>query len=123
MREFVISSTGAVAVAVGWFVLWAIALRAFDIPFFPSSPEERAMRRERIVRMGKVRFILIFGMLGFGLAMGLGLAVADRITGGSVSWLKLVLMIVLGGWWYGARTWNESYRGEIPFPPAFPPQR
>jgi hypothetical protein len=125
MREFAIEITVVLAVVLGWLVLWSIALRAFDVPL-PLTPEGRASRRERILRMGKVRYILVFGMLGPGLAMGLGMTVSG-LLGHSLDWvgaaIRILLWTVLFGWWQGARVWNLSFRGEIAFPPRFPPQR
>lgn len=93
MREFAIQIAVGVGVAVGWAAIWTIALRAFDIPF-PGNPEGRASRRERIARMGKRRYILIFGMLGFGLAMGLGTSVAGLVGHNSMDWEGAAIKLV-----------------------------
>jgi|SRR5690348_8841963 heme A synthase len=127
MREFVIQITVGAAAALGWFVIWTVALRAFDIRVLTRTPEERASRRERILRMGKGRYILIFGLLGFGLAMGLWMAVISLVEQQSPDWvgaaIRLVLWTVIFGWWHGARGWNQSFRAEIPFPPHLPAQK
>jgi len=63
--------------------------------------------------MGKLRYILIFGVLGFGLAFGLGITAAgllDHPSHGLVFNIsKLVLSSVLFGWFQGARTWSEAF--------------
>jgi len=77
--------------------------------------------------MGKLRYILIFGVLGFGLAFGLGITAAgllDHPSHGLVFNIsKLVLSSVLFGWFQGARTWSEAFRDPVPFPPNYPPPK
>ena len=74
--------------------------------------------------MGKLRYILIFGVLGFGLAFGLGIATAGLLEHGLVfNIAKLVLSSVLFCWFQGARTWSEAFRDPVPFPPNYPPPR
>jgi len=125
MREFAISIAIGFAVGGAWFALWSLALRPFGISYFVGTQEKRAIRRERIARMGKLRYTLIFGVLGHGITIGLVMATADLVAHGSRGWsgavIKLVLWTVLFGWWHGVRTWNDSFRGEVPFPPPFPP--
>lgn len=81
----------------------------------------------RILRLGKLRYTLIFGVLGAGFAMGLGSAVGTLIANEAGGWgkaaFRFVLWIVGFGWMLGVRQWNESHRGEVPFPPLFPPQK
>jgi hypothetical protein len=109
--------------------MWAYWLHLFGIAFFAfrRRPEDRASRRERIKQMGKLRYILMFGVLGFGLALGLGITTADLLVQESHGWVavvgKLVLLSVLGGWFQGARTWSENFRDPVPFPPNYPPAK
>jgi hypothetical protein len=123
--EFAISTTVGIAVAIVWMVIWKVALRAFGIPFLMRTPEARAVRQERIVRMGKLRYTLVFGVLGYGFGFALSITVAGLTAHDFVSWeratTKVLFLAVVGGCWYGFRTWNE-FRGEIPFPPNYPPQ-
>ena len=128
MRDFIFPVIAGVAVAVAWVALWAICLRAFGIPVLKRSPEERAARRERILAMGKLRYVLIFGVLGNGLGFGLGIVVANIVATPHFSdWIRaatqLALSMVFFGLWNGVATWNQSFRGEVPFPPHYPPQR
>ena len=128
MREFILPVTAGVAVAFAWLRLWAITLRAFGIPVLKRSPEERAARKERILAMGKLRYALIFGVLGSGLGFGLGIVVASVVgTPHFSGWIRaatqLVLSMLLFGLWHGVETWNQSFRGEVPFPPYYPPQQ
>jgi len=125
VRDFILSVTAGVAVAFVWLALWRIFLRAFGIPVLKGSPEDRAARKESILAMGKFGYVLTFGVLGNGLGVGLGVVVASMIGTRHFSWVRaaiqLVLWMVLFGLWRGVATWNESFRGEIPFPPHYPP--
>jgi hypothetical protein len=129
VREFVFIII-AIAVALAWMGIWAYCLHLFGFAFlavFSRKPEDRASRRERIKQMGKLRYILMFGVLGFGLALGLGITTADLLAQESHGWVavvgKLVLLSVLGGWFQGARIWNEAFRDPVPFPPNYPPPK
>jgi MFS family permease len=129
VREFVFMIV-AIAVALAWMGIWAYCLHLFGFAFFAvfsGKPEDRASRRERIKQMGKLRYILMFGVLGFGLALGLGITTADLLAHESHGWVavvgKLVLLSVLGGWFQGARIWSEVFRDPVPFPPNYPPTK
>lgn len=132
MREFVISVALGVAVAFGWSAIWVAVLRVFAIPVLIRTPEEKAAQKQRIHQMGKLRYILIFGLLGNGLAMGLGIAAAimmsrHLISPHSVDWgegaVIFAAIALLGGGLHGLRTWNQLFRVEVPFPPVYPPPR
>lgn len=75
-------------------------------------------------QMGKLRYILIFGVLGSGIAFGLGLTTADFLDhlwhGWGFGIAKLVFVSVLFGWFNGARTWSEGF--PVPFPPIILPR-
>jgi len=124
-----VSILTAIAVAVAWMGIWAALLRGFGISGFAfgQGQEERASRRERIKKMGKLRYVLVFGVLGFGLAFGLAMTVVDSLEPHSHSWLselaKLALMSILLGWYQGARTWSEAFRDPVPFPPDYLPAK
>jgi hypothetical protein len=128
--QWFIDIVGGIAIALAWMAIWAYCLHLFGIAFsavFMRQPEDRARRRERIKRMGKLRYILIFGVLGFGVALGLAITTGDLLAQESHSWVavvgKLVLLSVLGGWFQGAWTWSENFRDPVPFPPNYPPPR
>jgi hypothetical protein len=127
MRDFVLPVTAGVAVAFGWLALWGIFLRACGIPALKRSPEERAARKERIVAMGKLRYVIIFGILGKGMGFGLAMVVANNIGmqhfSGWRAATQLAVWMIFYGLWYGVATWNQSFRGEVPFPPHYPPQQ
>jgi hypothetical protein len=123
VREYFVSVFCGIAIALVWLAVWMVTLRAFGILVFSRTPEERAFRRERLLRLGKLRYILIFGVFGYGFAFAAGIAVAGLIGHDSTGWAgaaaKVVLLSLLGGWFQGARTWNETFRSPAPFPPDY----
>lgn len=121
MRDVVLG----IAVGLAWLALWAISLRAFGIPALERSPEKRATRKERALAMGKLRYVLIFGMLGYGLSLGLSIVVASG-TLHSSAWratTQLLIWTIGFGSMQGVATWNESFHGKVPFPPHYPPPK
>jgi hypothetical protein len=75
---------------------------------------------------GQLRYVLIFGVLGYGLAFGLVITAIDFLTNGSFHFrsavLKLMFDAVLFGGFQGAWTWTE-FRYPVPFPPKYPPTK
>ncbi|HET9364422.1 MAG TPA: hypothetical protein VFP71_05450 [Candidatus Angelobacter sp.] len=116
-----------VAVGLAWFSIWMLALHTFGVSYFARTPEMRAARRERLIRLGKWRYILIFGVLGWGFAIGLAITVGgiagDEHYGLAATAIKFVLIAILVGWFQGAKTWNDSFRREVPFPPPWLSQK
>jgi hypothetical protein len=116
-----------IAVGLAWLAIWAYSLHVFGIAAFSWRADDRSSRRERIKHMGKLRYILIFGVLGSGLAFGLGITAADLLGRDSHGWVfaiaKLVFLSVLFGWFQGARTWSEGFSDPVPFPPDYPPPK
>jgi len=76
--------------------------------------------------MGKLRYILIFGVLGFGLAFGLGTTAVEFLGHDSHGWVeacaKFVFSSLFFGGFYGAWTWSEI-RDPVPFPPNYGPPK
>ncbi|HEX3321237.1 MAG TPA: hypothetical protein VHR84_11080 [Terriglobales bacterium] len=122
-----ISIVGGIVVGLAWLAIWALLLRAFGIVAFSIQAEESVRRRERIKQMGKFRYILIFGVAGYGLMFGLAMTVAGVLDhdspGVGFSIVKLLFLSVLVGCFHGVRTWNQAFRDPVPFPPAYPPQK
>ena len=127
--RWLISTFAGIAVALAWMGVWGALLHAFGISGFAfgQGREERASRRERIKKMGKRRYILVFGVLGFGLAFGSAMTVNDLLEPHSLGWLaelaKLASVSILLGWFQGARTWSEGFCDPVPFPPDYPAQK
>jgi hypothetical protein len=114
--KFALAIAVGVAVAFAWMGAWTLGLRAFGL----TLPDERSDRKQHIVRMGKLRYLCIFGVLGGGFAFGLAVAAAMMI-GNSASWGEattvFLALSLLGGLFNGVRSWNQLFREEVPFPP------
>jgi hypothetical protein len=120
------SIIAGIAVGIAWWLLWGTALRALGIPPFQRNAQDRASRRERIKQLGKFRYMLLFGVLGFGLAFGLGITAADFVWRDTFKWgyelPKLAFMSIAFGLFQGVRNWSKTFRDPVPFPPNYPPQ-
>jgi hypothetical protein len=121
-----ISIIVGIAVGFAWLAIWHfVFLHAFGITVLRRKLEDHATRRERMKQLGKLRYILISGVLGVGLSFGLAITAADLVAHYSHGWVfaivKLVLFSVFFGWFNGARTWSEVFRDPVPFPPNYPP--
>ena len=125
--QWLISIVAGIAVGLAWLAIWALSLRAFGIAAFSPQAEDRVRRRERIKQMGKLWYILIFGVVGYGLAFGLAITAAGFLDhdshGLGFSIGKLVFSSVLFGCFHGVMTWSESFRDPVPFPPVYPPPK
>jgi hypothetical protein len=126
MRAFLAILAG-VAVGIAWLTVWVFTLRALGVPVFDGKLEDRASKRERMKQIGKLRYVLIFGVLGSGLAFGGAVATAELLTHGVHDWnsggVILLLASVLLGWFNGARDWRQTFRDPVPFPPNYPPPK
>jgi hypothetical protein len=88
--RWLVSVVAGIAVGFAWLVIWALVLRAFGIAFFPRriaffrrQAKDRDGRWERIKQLGQLRYVLIFGVLGYGLFLGLAITTADFLDSGS----------------------------------------
>ena len=121
MVELVISIAIGVVVSAAWMVLWALVLRAFGIPVLGRSPEKQAAKKQRILQMGKLRYVLIFGVLGSGFGLGLGMATAiihvDDWRAAAIFGTSGLLL----GCFHSVRDWNQLFRTKVIFPPVYPP--
>ena len=124
--QWFISIVAGIAVGLAWLAIWnVIVLHAFGIAVIRRQAEDRAGRRERMRQMGKLRYILMFGVLGSGLGFGLSLTTIDLLDHRWHGWVlgiaKLVLLSVFFGWFNGASTWSQGV--PVPFPPDYPPAK
>ena len=124
MRELIIPIVVGVAIAFAWMAVWALALRAVGVPVLMRTPEERNARKQWVLQMGKLRYILIFGVLGRGFGYGLGISIALMVSRGHYNWGYAATMFgtisVVVGLMNGIRAWNQLFRVETPFPPRYP---
>jgi hypothetical protein len=125
--QFVASFAVAGAIGFAWMAVWALVLRALEIPVWMRSPEERTAREEWILKLGKARYIFLFGVLGGGLGLGLGTAIGMTLIGHSFGWSGTAIFVVafslVGGCFNGLRAWNQLFHKEVPFPPVDPPMK
>jgi ABC-type Fe3+ transport system permease subunit len=127
--ESVIAIAVGVAIAFAWLAIWVVVLRAFGIPVLTRTPEEQAVKKQHILQMGKLRYILIFGVLGNGFALGLGIAIAIAVImkHGSANWGEAATIFgvvsLVTGCINGMRTWSDLFRKEVPFPPLYSPPK
>jgi hypothetical protein len=125
--QWFISIVAGTAVGLTWLAVWALSLRCFGIAVFSRQGEDRVRRRERMKQMGKLSYILIFGVVGYGLAFGLAITAAGFLDHDSHSWAfaigKVVFLSALFGCFHGVRTWSEAFRDPVPFPPIYPPPK
>jgi len=69
MRELGVVVAG-IAIAFAWLTIWAGFLHIFDLSPFRRKMTDRDVRRERLKALGKLRYILMFGVLGPDLRSG-----------------------------------------------------
>jgi hypothetical protein len=120
------SILAGIAVGLAWLVLWDRLLLGRGVHLLQRKAEDRARRRERLKQMGKLRYVLLFGVLGYGFAFGLALTVADYIGRNAFGWTRelsrLVFLALVFGLFQGFRNWGE-FRDSVPFPPNYPAQK
>ena len=126
MREVAFVMVG-IAVGLVWMAIWAGLLHVFGIAPFSRKVEDSASTRERLKRLGKVRYIATFGVLRVGLAFGLAMTTIDLVSQRSVGWssesIKLVFFAVFYGLFMGFWNWRRAFRDPVPFPPEYPPPK
>ena len=120
-----VSIIAGLAVGFAWLVILALVLRAFGIDFFFRQTKDHDERRERIKQLGQLRYVLIFGVLGYGVAFGLTITTTEFLDG-YFPWTSAVRHVVFWtvsyGLLQGIWTWSE-YRDPVPFPPKYPPAK
>jgi hypothetical protein len=124
MREVAVVIAG-VAFACAWLAIWAAFLHMFGFSPFPRKIEDRATRRQRLKGLGKLRYVLAFGVLGPGFAFGLAMITMDFFGDRSRGWvyesIKFAFYAVFFGLFQGFGGWRNEVRDPVPFPPDYPP--
>ena len=123
MLAFVTSVGVGLSVGILWLLVWGPVLRVPLAFWLARTPEKRALRRQRCLRMGRWRYILLVGILGSGLAFALSLTVTGILDHGAMSWrliAQLILLSLAFGCVQGSINWDTNVRKEIPFPPHYP---
>jgi len=129
--EFFLSRAPGLAAAFGWLVLSGAVLRLFGISTVAWIKRARVAHREQAVRMGQASYILVFGVLEYGVTVGL----ATTIAGGRPTTMaaamarfsvifspegaiRLVLWMLFGCL-YGFISWGGLFPRPNPNPPMF----
>jgi hypothetical protein len=126
MRELAVVVAG-IAIGFVWLAIWAGFLRIFGLSSFRRKIEDRASRRERLKRLGRLRYILTFGVLGPGFAFGLATTITDFLGNLSHGWvsesIKFAFYAMFFGLFQGFSGWRNEVRDPVPFPPDYPPAK
>jgi len=76
-------------------------------------------------RLGKLRYILTFGVLGPGFAFALAMITMDFLGKFSTGWvseaIRFAFYAVFFGLFQGFAGWRNDVRDPVPFPPDYPP--
>src|ERR1022692_1872414 len=94
MRVVVLVIFG-IAVALVWATLWTGLLHALGVAPVSRKIEDPTSTRERLKRLGKLKYIVIFGILGLGVAFGLAMITIDLADHRSTGWLSELIKLVL----------------------------
>lgn len=126
MREVAIVISG-IAVGLVWVAIWSGLLRLFDVALVSRKVEGSLRRRELLRSLGKLKYILIFGVFGPGLGFGLTMMTIDLASHRSTGWVpeltKLIFVTACFGLWQGFSAWHKAFRDPVPFPPDYPPAK
>ena len=124
MHDFVIPVAIGASVALGWLLLWTVVLRALGIKL-PGPPLDKEVDRQRALEMGKFRYVMIYGVMGWGFAIGLGLGLGMEYGRHPFHWASfgfLFAVMTLGnGVFRGLSSWSKLFQEPVPFPPPLPP--
>jgi len=94
MREVVFVIFG-IAVALVWAAIWTGLLHALGVVPITRKVEDSASKRERLKRLSKLKYVVIFGVLGPGVAFGLAMIAIDLASHHSTGWLSELIKLVL----------------------------
>lgn len=91
---------------------------------FQKKKEDRISKQQRLIRIGKVKYILIDGLLRSGLGLGLAMTAGDLIWDDTRhDWRFIVVKWMFTGVFFGlvtgANLWDSAFsqKGPPPFPP------
>jgi hypothetical protein len=114
-----------ISVSLIWISLWGALLCALGLPSLRRKPTNIANRREATRRLGRLSYLILFGVLGWGLAFGLAMITADYVRGDPHALArelsKLAFLSIVAGLFSGVSSWSRYH--PVPFPPDYPPQK
>lgn len=121
--HYVIAIVVAAAVALGWSTIGDLLL-GIPVTFFRRREKYRIRLRQRLTRMGQLRYILLAGVLRSGLAFALAMMTLDLLLDGSLhDWhreaVKFGFLSLLFGVFDGALGWDAAFSEKgPPVPPV-----
>ena len=120
----VAQGVAGIALGLAWIGLWAGLLHLVGLGPIWQTTEVDGNRRERLKRLGQSMYIVIFGVLGPGVAFGVAITSIDFIghlsRGWAIELTKFVFLALIFGLFQGFATWRRTFRSPVPFPPDYP---
>ena len=119
--RYLLTFIAGIAVTLAWSTIWDLLL-GMPVRFFRRHGKDRIRTRERLMRMGQLRYILTVGVLRSGLGLGLAMGTFDLLLDRSPhNWHieagKIAFMSLSFGLLTGASTWDAAFSKKGPPPP------
>jgi hypothetical protein len=126
VRDFVIPGLVGSVVVLALMGIWSGVLYLVGKPIFVFGAFRGKMpameRRARIRELGKFRYYLVYGVLGSGLPVGLGMVSLDLFNNTPWNWrsesMKLLFMTLLFSA-LSVRSWSEAIGESVSYPPKY----
>jgi hypothetical protein len=120
--RYLLTFVAGIAVAIAWSTIWDLLLGMPTMTFLRRKAKDRIRTRERLMRMGQLRYILTVGVLRSGLAFGLAMVTFDLLLDRSVhDWnieaVKVAFLSLFLGLLSGASGWDAAFSEKGPPPP------
>lgn len=126
MLTFVVPACLGLLVGFGWLIVWGVAIRVPLIVWLARSRKERSQREQRLVCMGRWRYIFVVGVLGSGLAFALSTTVMGLAHSGVLNWRWTMAYLIFSslsfGLFQGSISW-DSFPKAPPITPNYPPAK
>ena len=120
--RYLLTFVAGMAVAIAWATIWDLLLGMPTMTFLRRNAKARIRTRERLMRIGQLRYILAVGVLRSGLAFGLAMVTFDLLFDRSVhDWhieaVKAAFLTLFFGLLSGALGWDAAFSEKGPPPP------
>jgi len=119
--RYLLTFIAGIAVTLAWSTIWDLLL-GMPVRFFRRHGKDRIRTRERLMRMGQLRYILTVGVIRSGLAFGLAIVTVDLLLDRSPhDWrleaVKFAFLSLFLGLVSGASSWDAAFSEKGPPPP------
>ena len=119
--HYLFTFIAGIVVSIAWSTICDLLL-GLPVTFFRRKAKDRIAARERLTRMGQLRYILTVGLLRSGLAFGLAMVTLDLLLDRSphdwhIEAVKFVFLSLFFGLLSGASAWDAAFRKKGPPPP------